>query len=365
MGETRIYLIGTGVIGGFHAQSVAALPDPSNVRLAAADPSEEARSRFQESYPEWQVVESAEAMLAEPSRPDDIVVVATPPSSHCDLACSALETGRNVLCEKPWAMNRKEAERMVAAAHKNDRIVGSCSCRFLGRLATEKVKEMLRSGQLGTPYRLNFINRAPRSRPGIEYQPETKWFLDSSKNGGGCLMDWGPYDFAVLSNLLSPVRVDVCGAWMANPVTAADPEGVVFDVEEHVGATLRYHQEDGNVVSVTYERSACVHGDGCHVTEVEGLKGSVRWDWSGFPEDANKMTFSYDRDGTLQTDEIEYKEEAPISPFHKALVFFYRQVKGEDVPTVINEQALFDFSCLQAVYDSARTGEQQTVVRGG
>jgi predicted dehydrogenase len=364
MAKTRIYLIGTGVIASFHAGSIPALPDPENIELSAADPSPDARARFLKQNPQTRMFDNAQAMLSEPAHEDDIVIVASPACTHCELTCVALETGRHVLCEKPWAMNTGEAERMIAAAKRNKRLLGCCSCRFQGRLANEKVKEMMRTGQLGTPYHLAFVNRGPRSRPGIEYQPESKWFLDRSKNSGGCLVDWGPYDLAVLNELLSPVRVDVVGAWMTSPVTAADPRSVVFDVEEHIGAMLRYHLRNETVVSVTYERSACVHGPGCHRAELEGSKGSVYWDWLGFPQDTNKMTYFHDQDGALQTDEIAYGEKNPVSAFHKALVFFYRSVKGEQVPSVLNEEAFFNFACLRSIYDAALSGTPQTVFRG-
>jgi len=375
MAKTRIYLIGAGVIAHFHAGSIPILPDPENVELSAADPSPNARARFQEQYPQTRVFERAEIMLSEAARSDDIVVVATPACTHCQLTCAALGTGRHVLCEKPWAMNRAEGERMVAAAKKNNRLVGCCSSRFLGRLANEKVKGMIRDGTLGKPYHLAFVNRGPRSRPGIEYQPESKWFLDRSKNGGGCLVDWGPYDLSLLNDILAPVRVDVSGAWMATPVTAVDPKDVLFDVEEHIGATsaagrkeaasgLQYYQESGTVISVTYERAACFHGTGCHRAEIEGTNGAVHWDWLGFPQDANAMTHFYDRDGALATDTITYEEKNPVSAFHKALVFFYREVKGQKAPNVLNEEALFNFSCLQAIYDSIQMGKPQSVRKG-
>jgi len=364
MADQRVYIIGAGVIGHFHAASIPFFSDAPNVELAAADLNPEARARFCEQYPEARMFDDASTMLAEPAIPDDIVVVATPVFTHCELTCAALETGRHVLCEKPFAMNRREGEKMVALARKKNRLVGCCSGRFLGRVATQMVKDMIKSGDLGRIYHVDFINRAPRSRPGIEYQPSSRWFLDRSKNGGGCLMDWGPYDFTSLNDLLPPVRVDVCGAWMTSPTTAADPKDIVFDVEEHVGATLKYHQQDGTVISMSYERAACFHGEPRRIAELHGSKGSLNYDWLGFPEETNKMTHYYDRDGAIQREIISYEDKNAVPPYHKALVYFYRRVKGEDVPTVLNEQALFNFSCIRAIYDCIATGKPQTVIKG-
>ena len=52
------------------------------------------------------------------SRRDDVdaVTIATPPDTHAPLAIAACEAGRHVLCEKPFALDAAEAERMLAAA---------------------------------------------------------------------------------------------------------------------------------------------------------------------------------------------------------------------------------------------------------
>ena len=94
-------------------------------------------------------------------------------------------------------------------------------------------------------------------------------------------MDRGPYDFTLLNDLLQPVRVDVLDAWMASPTTALSlPQGTLFNIEEHVGATLRYHLSDSTMVMVNYERSTCTHGEEQSIAEIEGTRGAVNWDYS-------------------------------------------------------------------------------------
>src|SRR5439155_9204800 len=53
----------------------------------------------------------------------DLVTIVTPPSEHLEMATSALDAGKHVLCEKPTALNASEAERLVEAGRKRpDRI---------------------------------------------------------------------------------------------------------------------------------------------------------------------------------------------------------------------------------------------------
>ena len=210
-------------------------------------------------------------MLAEAALDTDIVVVATPPVAHYELTCAALATGRHVLCEKPLAMNQTQARQMLKMAKKYNRLLGCCSVRFLHWPPAEEAQHLLDEHVLGDIYHVRFTSREQRNRPGIEYQPGTFWFLDSTKSGGGTLMDRAPYEFTVLNNLFQPERVEILSAWTANPTTALHlPPETVFDVEQQAGATLRYHLADGKTFMMTYERASCTHSDNQSFIEIEG-----------------------------------------------------------------------------------------------
>src|SRR5262249_42983066 len=158
----------------------------------------------------------AVAMLAESARENDIVIIATPPFTHYELACAALATGRHVLCEKPLALDRTQAHEMLAVAQAHQRLLGCCSVRFLHWPPAEAARRLLQEGALGQLYHIRFLSVEQRNRPGIEYQPGTYWFLDQAKSGGGTLMDRAPYEFTMLNDLLAPTRVEVLSAWLAN-----------------------------------------------------------------------------------------------------------------------------------------------------
>jgi predicted dehydrogenase len=360
MPSQRIYLVGAGAIARHHANAIPKLP-VNQVELHVADTNADALASFVRQFPQAQPHADLEAMLAEPSTPDDVVVVATPPVSHAELTCRALVSSRHVLCEKPLAFALTQAREMLRTARAKDRLLGCCSSRFLSQPTTVAVRCLLESGALGQPYHLTFVNRWQRSRPGIEYQPTSSWFLNSAHSGGGVVMDWGPYDFAVLNDLLAPVRVDVLGAWMANPVTANElAPGTVFDVEEHGGASLRYHLPDGNVVHVTYERAACTHAAERVDVELVGTEGAVRWDWLMWKR-RGEVAFAHDDGGTLVTDTTEQADTGSIGYMDKPLYFFLQRVRGEPSPAIVDARAVFNFACVRALYDCAASGEPQSV----
>jgi len=366
MPKQRIYLIGAGKIARAHADAIRKLPDAEQVILSVADPNPHMLADFAIHYPYARAFDNAQAMLAEPAQETDIVIVATPPFTHCELTCAALSTGRHVLCEKPLAMNQAQARQMLATAQSHNRLLGCCSVRFLHWPPTEEAQRLLNEQALGEIYHVRFISREQRNRPGVEYQPDTFWFLDLAKSGGGTLMDRAPYEFTVLNDLFKPERVDVLAAWMANPTTALHlPPEAIFDVEQQIGATLRYHLPDGKTFIMNYERASCSHSDEQSQIEIEGLKGTLRWPWA-LPPVKMTLTHNYDHDGRIESRTISFPPPGPdtLRFGEKPLVYFYRRMIGEPSSALVNEQALFNFSCIRSIYDCAQSGQPQTVVWG-
>jgi predicted dehydrogenase len=353
----RFYLIGAGVIAKSHADAIRKLPNCDGIELKVSDLNSQALSGFVELYPEAISYTDAKTMLAEEAKAEDIVVICTPPFTHYELSKMALESGRNVLCEKPLVMNRQEADELLEIARGKKRLLGCCSDRFIGLPKTEEIKKLIQSNALGEVYKVTYVYRGQRSRPGVEYQPESRWFLNRSKSGGGIVMDWGPYDFAILNDVFKPSAIEVSSAWVSKPETQADPLDTVYDVEGHVGAMMKYHL-DGKTIWVHYERAHCTHGKPYHLVEIEGTKGAV--EWSPYFE-SDKVVYTSDKDGEVVTEEREFVNESNISFMDHPIHYFYSKVKGELSPALTNEQAHFNFSCLQALYDCADTGTVQKV----
>jgi len=356
--STTIYFIGAGAIARSHAEAVELLPNADEIELAAADPTPAARERFAEAVDDVRLYEDSESMLSEPVDPDDFVVVAAPPFTHHDETIAALESGRHVLCEKPLAPTLDEAKAMLATARENDRLLGSCNCRHYRTPGTERVKELIAQGAIGEPYHVTWITRGQRGRPGIEYQPESNWFLDRSKAGGGIVMDWGPYEFATLEDLLDPASVDVKHAWTAQPETDVDPGDVPFDVETHGGATLVYRNDERDV-QVSYERASGTHGGERNVTEIEGTNGAIRWDWTEVG--TSTVTLATDDGGELTEESIEVSPSDDLGPHQRPLVYFDRVVRGGDAPIRTGREAITAIATIDAIYDCAASGEPRRV----
>jgi predicted dehydrogenase len=365
MSEQRIYLIGAGIIARAHASAIRNLPESEQVNLAVTDLNPQTLTDFCNLYPHARAFNDTETMLSEPAQETDIVIVATPPSTHFSLTCTALATGRHVLCEKPLAMDRTQANQMLTTARQYHRLLGCCSVRFLHWPPAEAARLLLNEQVLGPIFHVRFSEREQRNRPGVEYQPGTFWFLDASKSGGGTLMDRAPYEFTVLNDLFQPVRIEVLAAWLANPVTALHlPADTVFDVEQQAGATLRYHLADGSSFLLNYERASATHSEPHSIIEIEGVKGTLRWGWPGRGRPLT-LTHHYDYEGLVEskTTSFLWPGEDTIRFGDKPLFYFYQRMLNQPSSAVVNEQAVFNFSCIRAIYDCASTGQPQTIDR--
>jgi predicted dehydrogenase len=368
MSQLRIFLIGAGVIARSHTQTAKKLAEIYNLELSVfvADPVEPARLSFSEQFPEAQTFTSIDEMLAIPVQKEDIAIIATPPFLHRDGAIAALRSGRHTLVEKPVAPTEAEALEIDQVAKEVGLHWGECSMRLYNQISTRVLRERILAGEIGTPYHINHIHKGGWGRPGIEYQPASKWFLDKSKAGGGISVDWGVYDLANLTFLLRPTKIEVRGAWNARPQTPIDPTDVVFDVETHIGALLIFTLEDGNIVHINYERASGTHATPEYKSEIVGTKGAFLWHWA-LRSKANCKKRFYDESTNEEVEEDfsvidEWEEEHGIDQGMRPLITFYRSViRGEDIPALIDEEAVFNFRALCALFEASETGKTITV----
>lgn len=174
--KKNLVVIGYGGMGTWHTQhalksdvvELAGIYDIKEEKCALA------RERGIFAY------DSLEAVLNDPKV--DLVTVAIPNDSHKEVVIKALEAGKNVICEKPVAMNLAELDEMIAAADKSGKVFSvHQNRRFdVDFLAMKHLKE---TGELG-----EFINIESRIH-GSRGIP-SDW-RGEKEHGGGMVLDWG------------------------------------------------------------------------------------------------------------------------------------------------------------------------------
>ncbi|MEI6691228.1 MAG: Gfo/Idh/MocA family oxidoreductase [Chlorobium sp.] len=149
----------------------------------------------------------------------DLVCVTTPPFLHAEMVTGVLESGKSVLCEKPFALNVSDASAMVEVA-SNSPGFALLDHQLRFHPAVRSMKQMIDGGEIGKVYEVRtVVNLASRNRPDLPWS----WWCDASKGGGALgaigshLIDMNRYligEIAEVSCNLStsiPYRVDTSG----------------------------------------------------------------------------------------------------------------------------------------------------------
>ncbi len=206
----RIAVLGAGSWGINHVRVLGA--EPRCELTLVVEPDRTKHATVAALAPQARIVESADAALGDPDI--DAVVIATPASTHVELALAALAADKHVLIEKPLARSLADARRVADAAMRSHRTA------MVGHLmvyhpAVRRLRELLRSGALGTPY----------------YVHATRVNLGRLRSDETALWCFGPHDLSMLDYITgeTPTTVSACGQSVLQP-----------GIEDVVFLTLRY-----------------------------------------------------------------------------------------------------------------------------
>lgn len=196
MEPTRWGIIGTGGIAETFADDLTRTE--SGVVAAVGSRSQESADRFADQFGIAGRHASYEALVADPEV--DVVYVATPHPMHRENAILALEAGRPVLVEKPFAMNAAEAREIVALAREKGLFAMEAMwTRFLPHVA--QVREWIAQGALGEIVTVSADH-------GQWFAEDRDFRLFAPELGGGALLDLGIYPVSFASMVLgTPSRI--------------------------------------------------------------------------------------------------------------------------------------------------------------
>jgi predicted dehydrogenase len=176
----RVGLIGFGLAGqSFHAPIIQGTPGLELACILARS-----GDLAQQRYPKVRVVRTLEELLVDEQI--RLCVIATPNTTHFDLARQCLLAGRDVIIDKPFAPTLREAEDLVTLAAQQKRLLTVYqSRRWDGDFQT--IKKIIAAGTLGeiTEYEARY----DRYRP----QPKQGSWRERAEPGAGILFDLGPH----------------------------------------------------------------------------------------------------------------------------------------------------------------------------
>ncbi|MBM4083378.1 MAG: Gfo/Idh/MocA family oxidoreductase [Planctomycetes bacterium] len=331
MAKLRIGIIGAG---GFaqtaHIANFERIPD---VQIAAlADTSEDVLRRVANRHQIPKVFTDYQQVLREDL---DAVSVCLPNAYHAPVTVAALQAGKHVLCEKPMAVNALEAQTMVEAAKKAQKIL---MVAFQGRFSPEAMalKRIVERGRLGEIY---FIEAGYERR---RRMPSGKtWHTEKALSGGGALIDLGVHALDLAMWMMGfPKPKQALGSVLQKFASGAP--GTKNDVEDF--ATAYVLLENGASIVLKASWASNIKQDRS-TFEVIGTKGGATM---------GPLALYTQDDGQLLdvTPVITSTED----PNRLEIRHFVDCVRAGRQPIITPEQSLVTTRVVDAIYKSGQSG---------
>ncbi|AWW39862.1 oxidoreductase [Streptomyces sp. AS58] len=188
--SVRWGILATGGIAASFTADLVDLPDAEVVAVASR--SEASARAFADrfgiprAYGDWESLARDEGV--------DVVYVATPHSAHRAAAGLCLAAGRNVLCEKAFTLNLREAEELVALAREHGRFLMEAMWMYCNPLV-RRMKALVDDGAIGEV-------RSVQADFGLSGPFPPAHRLRDPRQGGGALLDLGVYPVSFAHLLL-------------------------------------------------------------------------------------------------------------------------------------------------------------------
>jgi predicted dehydrogenase len=192
----KVGIVGCGNISGIYIQRCKDLPQLDLV--AVMDLDKQRAEAAAEKAGGVDAYDSMEAMLDAHGEIEAILNL-TIPKAHTEVNLAALEAGRHVYCEKPLALNREDAKKVLDAAEAKDLRVGCAPDTVLGG-GHQTARKIIESGAIGKPVGATAFMMCPGHEG---WHPDPEFYYQP---GGGPMLDMGPYYMTDLTMLLGPIR---------------------------------------------------------------------------------------------------------------------------------------------------------------
>ena len=283
----------------------------------------------------------------------DAVDVCVWTCNHAKCTIDALDAGLHVFCEKPMASSVKEAEEMLEASKRNNRVL---MIGVVNRFKSEVyiTEDFINNGYLGDIYysRATYLRR--HGAPG-------GWFCNKALAGGGPVLDLGvhvvdltwflmgkPKPISVFASTADVLKdrknIKTYPVWRPKDAKPDD----ICDVEDFGVAIIKY---EGNKTTLL-ETSCSLNCESVSKKEMFGTKGGIKIDENGLKIYTEMNDFLVDVTPITEN----YKNEMPM--FEAELRHFADCITTGIPCRAPAEEGLVITKILFAIYESARTGHE-------
>lgn len=343
--KMRIAIIGYGGMGGWHCDLIQKIDELelAGIYDIREDRREAARENGIYAY------ESLEELLADETVP--LVTVAIPNQLHKPVCIQAMKAGKNVVCEKPVALNHEELQSMIDASREN----GVLFTVHQNRRWDEDyrvMKKIYEEGTLGRVFRIESRVHGSRGIPG-------DW-RNKKECGGGMILDWGVHLLDQIMQMIPQKLVSIY-AELSYVTNEACDDG--FTVTLKFEGDLTVVVEVGTSNFINLPRWYMLGENGSAVIEDWALNGKIVMvsDWQN--REAVPVVTAAGLTKTMAPRNDDTIKEYPLPRIDSDIRDFYRNVigaiNGETPQLIKHEELMRVMKLMEAIFES---GEKNVVI---
>lgn len=218
---------------------------PRAIAVGVASRSHDRAAEFAKRFGVGKAFTNVEELVSSPEI--DVVYVASLNHQHANHALSAIDSGKAVLCEKPFARNADEARVVVDRARRRRVFcMEAMWSRFLPGMV--RLRSLVRDGSIG---RVRMLS----AQIGYPFESDPTGRLWDPEKAGGAMLDLGVYPLSLAIDLMGPIE-------QASGTCSICETGV----DDQAGMVLRHRDGGTSVISASISCSmsneAIVSGDG-------------------------------------------------------------------------------------------------------
>lgn len=244
-------VVGAGFIADTHLASLSRVRGAHVVavagRTAEGAAALAARHEVKDSYGDYrQLLERADV---------DVVLVASPNDTHCNVVLGAAGAGKHVICEKPLARTLAEADAMITATDRAGvRLMYAEQLCFAPKYV--RAKELMAEGAFGRVFQIRHGEQ--------HFGPHSDWFWQGARAGGGVMMDMGCHGIGLIRFMYDKPEIESVSATLGTLV-----HGARTDLDDHAIAVLHLAGNRLGLIETSWARPGGMND----VVEVVGDAG--------------------------------------------------------------------------------------------
>jgi predicted dehydrogenase len=325
----RVAIMGLGSYGTRVAEAMKACTKAKLVGAISGTPSKLKEWQGKYNIPEKNCYNYENFDRIKDNPDIDAVYIITPNSLHHNQVIRVAKAGKQVICEKPMAVNAKEGQEMVDACKKaNVKLLVGYRLHFEPK--TLEIVRMRKEGELGKPLFFQGLSGFVIGNP-------TQWRLNKSLSGGGSLMDIGIYSINGSRYMIGEDPV-----WVTAQETKTKPDLFKDGIDETIQFQLGF---PGGAVASCLSTYNMNNLDRFFLTAEKGFAELLPATGYGPIKgrtDKGELTQPHVTHQTVQMDEmagIILEGKQPVVP-------------------VDGEEGLKDLKIIDAIYEAVKTGRK-------